>query len=471
VLGVVEVVLKLLVRITNGRSISAHDLSPSGDARFQIIATHLTRPDGTLPLLGGDDGGRALALNRRDYASFQDGLCLGAILFGQGDLKYRAGAFYEEALWMRGTNACETYHLLESTAPAELQVLYPNAGYSVLHSGWGPLDSHIVLDFGGLGMLAGAHAHADALSFTLFDRGKELLLDPGTLVYNCAPEWRNYFRSRRAHNTVVIDGQDQDKQGGTVDWITKHRPRATTKLTLPGADYIEGEHDGYSRLPQGVIHRRRILCMPQEAWIVVDDFRGSGEHKFDLNYHFGPDVDVADLERDESGIRLRAPRAGFLLRTVASQLFVSAEPVRGATSPIGGWASRGYGEKHPCSTLRATLAGPVPAVALTFLTQLPASLAPLPDDSSEPVVKRLKVESGSGIACSYERQGCVDLIAFSTGDDEMAVADLRMRGEFFWLRLEDGALKQVLAVRGRSLTCGDRHVFQHADATTYCDCQ
>ena len=318
---------------------------------------HLTRPDGTLPLLGDDDGGRALALDRSDYSSFQDGLCLGAILLGRSDLKHQAGAFCEEPLWMLGKDACDIYGQLESKAPADLRALYPSAGYLVQRSGWGPLDSHIVFDFGGLGMLTGAHAHADALSFTLFGRGRELLVDPGTFVYNCAPAWRNYFRSTRAHNTVAIDGQDQDQQGGTFDWMTKHRPRAATTLALPGVGYIEGEHDGYLRLPQGVIHRRRILCMPRKRWIVVDDFRGSGEHKFDLNYHFGQAVDVADMERDEGGIRLRARQAGLLVRLVASQLFVSAELVRGATSPIEGWASSEYGEKHACIALRPLLPG------------------------------------------------------------------------------------------------------------------
>src|SRR6185295_794874 len=40
---------------------------------------HLTRPDGTIPLLGDDDGGRVLALQQRNYRSFCDALCLGAV--------------------------------------------------------------------------------------------------------------------------------------------------------------------------------------------------------------------------------------------------------------------------------------------------------------------------------------------------------------------------------------------------------
>jgi hypothetical protein len=178
----------------------------------------------------------------------------------------------------------------------------------------------------------------------------------------------------------------------------------------------------------------------------VDDFRGSGEHTFDFHYHFAPDVEVSGLEQDEAGVLVRAEKAGLLLRLVAAQPLTSAEL-------IGGWASRAYGEKKPCATLRATLAGPVPAAAMTFILQP----GPCP-----PVIRRLKVESGSGMACSYEHDGFQDIAAFSTGDCEMTVADFRMRGEFFWVRLEGGVLRHVLAVRACALDHGGSSIFHQS---------
>jgi hypothetical protein len=410
---------------------------------------HLTRPGGTLPLLGDDDGGRALALDKRDYSSFQDGLCVGAILYHRGDFKHQAGAFCEETLWMLGQDACEAYRQLESREPAETEAHYPSAGYTVQRSGWGPLDSHLVFDCGGLGILAGAHAHADALSVTLFNRGRELLVDPGTFVYNCAPEWRSYFRSTRAHNTVAIDRRDQAEQGGTFHWNTELRSRGGAGA-FACQQYLEGEHDGYRRMPQAVTHRRRLLYVPPDSWIVVDDFRGSGEHTFDFHYHFAPDLEVSGLEQDETGVLVRAEEAGLLLRLVAAQPLTSAEL-------IGGWASRAYGEKKPCATLRATLTGPAPAAAMTFI---------LPHGARPPVVRRLKVESGSGMACSYEHDGFEDIAALSTGDSEMTVADFRMRGEFFWVRLRSGVLQYVLAVRACALDRGGRSILRQPVAQT-----
>ena len=417
---------------------------------------HLTQPDGALPLLGDDDGGRALALVKRDYRSFQDGLCLGAILYRRGDFKRQAGAFCEEALWMFGKQAWETYGQLESAEPTETQGRYGRAGYVIQRSGWGALDSHLVFDCGGLGILTGAHAHADALSVTLFSRGRELLVDPGTFVYNGAPEWRSYFRSTRAHNTVSIDGRDQAEQRGTFHWKTELTAQAAKEFTLPGLDYVEGEHGGYRRMPQGVTHRRRILHVPPESWIVVDDFRGSGEHRFDFHYHLAPGVEISRLERDESGVVAGAEQAGLLLRLVADRPVASADLIRGETAPIGGWASRGYGGKRPCCTLRTTITGPAPAAAMTFIMQVL-------DGSCDPVVRRLAMESGSGIACAYEHHGFEDIAVLSTGESEMAVADFRMRGEFFWMRLEGGELKQVLAVRAMGLDRGGRSIFKRSE--------
>ena len=375
--------------------------------------------------------GRALALDRRDYRSFQDGLCLGAIVCGRGDFKYQAGAFCEEALWMLGAHAWETYRQLESREPAGTQAYYPFAGYLIQRSGWGPLASHLVFDCGGLGMLTGAHAHADALSVTLFSRGTELLVDPGTFVYNCAPEWRRHFRSTAAHNTVTIDGRDQAEQEGTFHWRTSIRSSAARDLPFPGIEYAEAEHDGYRGLPQGVTHRRRLLRIPPESWIVVDDFRGSGEHTFDFNYHVPGGEELS----------------GRLCVMASASM---------ATERIEGWISRGYGEKHPCDLLRATVAGAAPVAAMTFL---------LPGEQCGAAVRQLTLESGSGIACAYEHDGFEDVVVLSTADSELSVAGFHMRGEYFWLRLEGGDLKQVLAVRARSLDRDrdGRNIFRRAD--------
>ena len=61
-----------------------------------------------------------------------------------------------------------------------------------------------------------AHAHADALSVEVRHGGVDILADPGTYCYHGEPEWRTYFQSTIAHNTIEIDGQWQSVRGGAV---------------------------------------------------------------------------------------------------------------------------------------------------------------------------------------------------------------------------------------------------------------
>lgn len=56
------------------------------------------------------------------------------------------------------------------------------------------------------------HGHCDALSFELSCQGHPVFVNSGTGQYQ--GPYRSYFRSTRAHNTVVIDGQEQSQCWG-----------------------------------------------------------------------------------------------------------------------------------------------------------------------------------------------------------------------------------------------------------------
>jgi hypothetical protein len=399
---------------------------------------HLRMPSGAIPLIGDDDGGRALVLEQRTYSSYNDALCSGAVLFERSDFKHQSDEFFEETFWLLGRRSSEAYTLLRSTPPAGSRAVFPNAGYAMQRSGWDIEDSHLVFDIGGLGLFTGGHSHADALSVVLSSGGRELLVDPGTFVYNCAPEWRAHFRSTRAHNTVTIDGCDQAQAGGTFRWKTKILTRTNHDASFP-AEYIEAEHDGYERLNGGVIHRRRILYIPGEYWILVDDFRGSGRHTFDFNYHFGAEVDATLRRPSKTGVEISAEDAGLFLSIYTSRA-IGAQLVRGETKPIAGWISRGYGNRAPARTLRATITGrPGDSAAMTFLAPRVAT----------PAIERLHLNTGSAIACAYRHFGYRDIAVYSTGRSEVEVAGLRLRGEFFWLRMEGQIVRKAVAIRGR----------------------
>lgn len=432
-------------------------------SRMMDFLLHLSRPDGSIPLLGDDDGGRALALTQTNYRSFTDALCTGAVLFRRPDFKHQARDFCEETFWMMGESAWQTYASLKSAPPPELSVFFPVAGYFIERSGWGEMDSHLVFDCGGMGIINGGHGHADALSVALFSGGKELLADPGTYTYNASAEWRNSFRSTRAHNTALVDEMDQSEPGETFRWRQQAQSRLLQQHILPDVEYIEGEHDGYRRLPQGVTHRRRLLYCKPDYWLIADDFRGQGEHTFDLYYHFGSEVELSfggsDGIKPETEILARAPGAGLLLSLRVSAP-LHAEIVRGETAPIQGWVSGRYGERTPAFTLRVTFKSAVPVAVLSLLVPLhpdPAQRISKQDwEVSE--LRGLKC-SGETLACAVKHRSRTDFVILPIRDSEFETIDFmgcKMRGELFSLRTHRGVIRRLCAVHPRSLVCNEQ---------------
>jgi hypothetical protein len=420
---------------------------------------NLTRPDGSIPLLGDDDGGRALALSAQDYRSFRDALCSGAVLFNRGDFKHQASGFREESLWLLGEDSWPIFNSIDAQPPSRLHTFYPNLGYFFQRSGWGCRDCQVIFDCGGLGEPTGGHGHADALSLTLFSGGREILIDPGTSVYNCSPEWRSFFRSTHAHNTVVVDDTSQSEPNGTFAWKKRANARVVKHFSLPGIEYIDGEHDGYSRLQEQVTHRRRLVYIRPNYWIVLDELQGTGEHDYEFLYHFAPNAELlifGEERRGEVDCRARIKEAVLQMFMYASGP-LQAEAVCGQVAPIQGWSSHCYGERKPSPVLRATLTGFAPVGMMSFL---------IPGEEARPS-RRFESGGGSTIGAAVRDGDYDDIAIMSMEGAELHLIDCVMRGEFFWLRTENGALKQLLAVNARSFKHAGETIFESPQLIPY----
>jgi hypothetical protein len=423
------------------------------------VVMHFTRPDGTIPLLGDDDGGRVLMLGARDYRSYRDGLCSGAVLFRRGDFKHQTPEFSEDTLWLLGPEAWPLFNAIPVQVSPDLSKSYPLAGYFVHRSGWGPADSHLVFDCGGLGEPSGGHGHADSLSFTLFSGGHDLLIDAGTSVYNCQPEYREYFRSTAAHNTVVVDGTSQSRTRGTFAWKSKASATLLSQFSLQDIEYLDGEHDGYVGLSNGITHRRRVIYIRPNYWIILDELRGTGEHQFDFLYHFGPESTLnifGDENRGEVDCHGSSGKAGLQLFLYASDS-IRADAVCGQQRPIQGWSSERYGERRPSSALRASIRGIAPVSMMSFL--IPGKEAT--------VSRRFKANSRQTIAAAVRVGDYDDIVVMAGEDGDLHIMDCAMRGEFFWLRTQNGNLRRLLAANARFFRHAGETVLDSPQAVPY----
>jgi hypothetical protein len=241
---------------------------------------------------------------------------------------------------------------------------FPSSGYTVVRSP----GMVFTFDHGRLGLPPlYNHGHADALSVTLSMNGRGILVDSGTYRYNQAPEWRRYFRSTRAHNTVTIDGVDQAVQESGFIWSHAFNIKLLEHSRKNGALFLEALHTGYQRLRQAVIHRRKVAVRPGQI-LIEDSFAGEGVHTFELNFHLHPDAvpfsgaDGWVIQHGEERVLLRLEAGGDLCSVI------------GEKEPILGWYSPRYGLKQESPVLRCLQhAAPKEVTFATIIRFVPAT--------------------------------------------------------------------------------------------------
>ena len=119
-----------------------------------------------------------------------------------------------------------------------------------------------------------------------------MIVNPGTYVYTSEPQMRNKFRSTVCHNTVMVDNKEQNRFSEKN--LFQMENNAITKClkwkTGDEVDIFIGEHYGYKRFSQPVIHKREIAFHKKEGKLeIIDKFRGEGEHSLKWNFILSPE--------------------------------------------------------------------------------------------------------------------------------------------------------------------------------------
>jgi uncharacterized heparinase superfamily protein len=263
------------------------------DEKLRLLLDHLmyiTRPDGTTPLFGDDDGGRLLSFFAKPPNDFRATLATGAALFERADYKFVAGDAVEEALWLLGPASVARLDQITATEPEKQSVAFPAGGYYVMRDGWRGDSNYLLFDCGPHGTDNCGHAHADALSFELAINGRTLLVDPGTYTYTGSKEMRDWFRSSAAHNTLTIDDESSSVSDGPFSWKSIARCECSSWTTEESFDYVSASHDGFMRLSEPAKHTRSILFVKHGYWVVRDVVETSGAHDLEAWFHLDPRV-------------------------------------------------------------------------------------------------------------------------------------------------------------------------------------
>jgi hypothetical protein len=324
----------------------------------------ITRPDGTSPLIGDDDGGRLIKLSARAANDFRDTLAIGATLFSRRDWKYVAGTAPAEMLWMMGPEGVERYNRLRAKMPREIYREFRSSGYFVMRDGWRRDSSFVLIDCGPHGAAIGAgHAHSDALSIEFASQGVTWLVDPGTFVYAANAKIRDAFRSTAAHNTITVDNHPQSTPSSPFSWRTAAQCRLHEFVERNGGILFQGSHDAYECLRDPVTHTRSAQYFKAdpdadlpERLIVRDRFTAKEHHRYSIRYHFAPDCEArvaivadadaqSDARSDGSIIEARHATGATLIIKVICETELQSDAIASVLPSVTkGLVSTCYGQ-------------------------------------------------------------------------------------------------------------------------------
>ncbi|MBC7249091.1 MAG: alginate lyase family protein [Anaerolineae bacterium] len=417
----------------NGVSVPA-DVRSRWEAAVHFQAA-IVRPDGSIPLFG--DSARHDPHRRFDAR------------WALPETR-PTGEPDEETRWLLGVNL-----LPKERGIAPESETFPEGGYVVMQDP----NHHLVLDCGPFGdPVVPSHAHADALSFELWACGQTLLTDSGGYTYHAPPEWRAYFRGTRAHNTVVVDGEDQSVLLGRREVARPAQAWLKRWSSTPYADWAVAEHDGYTRLPDPVLHQRQILFLgkgedPDEAyWLLVDTFKGASAHRLNWHFHLPPGARWS-WGPERRSLWTRAEGAGLAILP-GDLADLQAQVVEGQLSPPLGWVSLESGQKDPAPTLVLIYEGDLPV-------HLPVLLMPYRSDALERLVWQTQVLGGKELVVNLTTPRFYDRLVL-TLEGEIALLrlpPLTARARGVWMRNSPGRPPRALVWEPRAIYSGDQLVW------------
>lgn len=314
---------------------------------FEFIL-YYTTPDGSAPQIGDCDDGRFQILsnyfgwNRQDHQYL---LNVGEFLFKREDFKTTQNEFNEEAFWLSGGLIKQPYENPKKIINLKSKSFEDSGFYVMRHE-----NLYMIINacHPNPKYLQG-HRHNDTLSFELFAYDKNLIIDPGSYIYTANPAMRNLFRSTKYHNTIQVNGIEQNKSTDDLFFLgTEVKTNVSKWETTESQDFFEGEHYGYNRLKNPVTHKRQIIFNKKmQFWIVNDLLKSNGPNSFSMYLHFA-DGEIESLEYPYSFINKN------------DEIYVAIIPLKQknlSVEVLEGFVSSSYGKKINAPILKYSKEG------------------------------------------------------------------------------------------------------------------
>jgi hypothetical protein len=178
-------------------------------------------------------------------------------------------------------------------------------------------------------------------------------------------------------------------------------------------DYVEASHNGYLRLAQPVVHRRAVVFLKPDYWLIRDELWGEGEHQIERYFHFAA-VEIT-RQGDGTDIHARLPLGNLAVIPIEKQGMV-VDSKCGGSDPEDGWLAMSYGRKMPAPVVRCSTKATLP-IALNTL------LIPFRDDAPQVKIEASQLLGSNSVSAQsfvIEIGGKKDILFFSSRNQDSA---------------------------------------------------
>lgn len=207
----------------------------------------------------------------------------------------------------------------EGKEPEYTSFGFPYSGCAVMRSSWAKDAVWAYMDCSPFGR---GHQHEDKLSVLVDAYGKTLLTEGGVYDYDTS-EMRKYVLSTRAHNTVMLNGKEQN-QRPTYKWADEDIFKKADYLfeTNTDKDVAEATYTaGYGADLEKMTHTRKLIFVKDAEkygllpfFAVIDRFKAedSAARKYEIMWH------MEECALDQAGSRVSGDFGDGIGLTVAA---------------------------------------------------------------------------------------------------------------------------------------------------------
>ncbi len=387
------------------------------------VFVYMTQPDLILPPL--QDQGSA-------PKSASEGLSL-------------ALSFYEDPAWRFIVS-----NYKEGEPPESTSYAFPWAGYYIMRESWTPDSRYLVFDGGFYGA---GHQHEDKLHFLIHAHGRSMITDPGIYSYRRDP-YERYFRSARAHNTIIVDAKEQYRyhlrkpkpEGPDPDarWETNELFAFVAGAYSDGFTNVgpESRNRDTASTEMDIIHKRSIFH-PWDGFYLISDHVSDAQQvkqrSLEQIFQLAPIVEKGEeilvrpvkLVLDETSGMAKTEETGYanlMLLPVGPDLPQESSVYLGQTEPdVRGWVTL-HG-RNPAHDLVYKYNSKLPMKMNTLIFTAPEG------EELSPQINTSQPDTGAGISIVIEDKGHTHhLLISDDGPKKMRMGKFEGLGEILWVQ-------------------------------------